>query len=460
MDNILLVEDKSSMRRMLSQTLQAEGYQVFEARDGKEALELYRKNWVDLILTDLQMPEMDGLELLREMKEEGSLVDVIIMTAYGTIEKAVEAMKMGAFDFITKPFDTDYLLILLQRALKNRRLRRENMLLRETITKRYGMPEIIGQSQGIQEVAEKIQRVAATDSAVCLLGESGTGKELFARALHQLSDRKKSNFVAINCAAIPSELLESELFGYEKGAFTGADRRKIGYFELAHRGTLFLDEIVELPLPLQGKLLRVLQEKSLQRLGGTQTIRVDVRILSASNKDMEESIRQGMFREDLYYRIGVVPIRIPPLRERREDIPLLVDHLLQKFEQELNKKGLHIDEEVLSVLQRQEWRGNIRELENCIERGAILCPGNKIGLSDMGISDRVTAAVSFVNGLNGRSLQEVSTEAAVRVEREFILSVLNDTEWNKTRAAEQLKVSYKTLLTKIKDYDLEKERAG
>jgi len=460
MDNILLVEDKKSMRRMLTQTLQAEGFQVFEARDGTEALELYRKNWIDLILTDLQMPEMDGLELLQLLKEEGSLVDVIIMTAYGTIEKAVEAMKIGALDFITKPFDTDYLLILLRRALKNRRMVRENMLLKETFSKKYGMPEIIGQSRAILDVAGKIRKVAATESSVLLQGESGTGKELFARAVHQLSDRKDSNFVAINCAAIPSELLESELFGHEKGAFTGADRRKIGYFELAHRGTLFLDEIVELPLSLQSKLLRVLQERSLQRLGGTQTIRVDVRILSAANLDIEECIRQKRFREDLYYRLAVVPIVIPPLRERKEDIPLLINHLVKKYEKELNKKGLHVDDEVLAVLCRQRWKGNIRELENCIERGAILCPGNKIGLEDMGIPPDQDETSPPDASPAGRSLQEISAEAAARAERKAILAVLLKNEWNKTRVAEQLKVSYKTLLTKIKDYDLEKERAG
>jgi len=445
---------------MLTQTLQAEGYQVFEARDGVEALELYRKNWIDLILTDLQMPEMDGLELLRNLKEEGSLVDVIIMTAYGTIEKAVEAMKIGALDFITKPFDTDYLLILVGRALKNRRMVRENMLLRETFSKEYGMPEIIGRSPAIQNVAEKIRKVAATESSVLLQGESGTGKELFARAVHQLSDRKDSNFVAINCAAIPSELLESELFGYEKGAFTGADRRKIGYFELAHRGTLFLDEIVELPLSLQSKLLRVLQEKSLQRLGGTQTIRIDVRILSAANLDIEECLRQKRFREDLYYRLAVVPIVIPPLRERAEDVPLLVDHLLKKYEKELNKKGLRVEEDAVAELCRQEWRGNVRELENCVERGAILCPGNKIGLEDMGIIPSRKKSGPSASFPAGRSLQEISAEAASCAERKVILAALLENEWNKTRVAEQLKVSYKTLLTKIKDYDLEKERAG
>ncbi len=445
---------------MLKQTLESEGYQVFDARDGTEALELYRENWVDLILTDLQMPEMDGLELLQLLKEEGSLVDVIIMTAYGTIEKAVEAMKIGALDFITKPFDTDYLLILLRRALKNRRMVRENMLLKETFSKKYGMPEIIGQSPAIRDVAEKIRKVAATESSVLLQGESGTGKELFARAVHQLSDRKDSNFVAINCAAIPSELLESELFGHEKGAFTGADRRKIGYFELAHRGTLFLDEIVELPLSLQSKLLRVLQERSLQRLGGTQTIRVDVRILSAANLDIEECIRQKRFREDLYYRLAVVPIVIPPLRERKEDIPLLIDHLVKKYEKELNKKGLHVDDKVLPLLCRHGWKGNIRELENCIERGAILSSGNKIGLEDMGIPPDQDETSPPDASPAGRSLQEISAEAAARAERKAILAVLLKNEWNKTRVAEQLKVSYKTLLTKIKDYDLEKERAG
>ncbi len=443
---------------MLSQTLRTEGYQVFEAADGGEAMDLYRRNWIDLILTDLQMPEMDGLDLLRAIKEEGALVDVIIMTAYGTIERAVEAMKIGALDFITKPFDTDYLLILIRRALNNRKLFRENMVLRKAFLKQFGMPEIIGKSPAIRDTAEKIQKVASTGSPVFLMGESGTGKELFARAVHQLSDRKESSFVAINCAAIPSELLESELFGYEKGAFTGADRRKIGYFELAHRGTLFLDEVSELPLSLQSKLLRVLQEKVLQRLGGTQTIRVDTRIISASNRDVEELIREGRFREDLFYRLGVVPLRIPPLRERKEDIPLLVEHFLARFEKELNRPGLHLDDKALPFLQEQEWRGNIRELENCIERGAILCSGNKIRVEDMGIRETSIRPAGPECDVFGGSLQEVSARAAAKAERRMIAAVLEETGWNKSRAAKRLKVSYKTLLTKIKDYDLEKER--
>jgi DNA-binding NtrC family response regulator len=443
------------MRKMLSRTLRAEGYNVLEAGDGQDALEVLRKNWIDLVLTDLQMPVMDGLALLREIKEEGALVDVIIMTAYGTIERAVEAMKFGAFDFITKPFDTDHVLILIQRALLNRRMVRENMILKEAFSRKHGMPEIVAKSQVIQEVADKVQKVAATDSTVLFLGESGTGKELFARALHQLSERKKSSFVAINCAAIPSELLESELFGYEKGAFTGADRRKIGYFELAHTGTLFLDEIAELPVSLQGKLLRVLQEKAFQRLGGTKTIRVDVRIVSASNRNFEDAIREGLFREDLYYRIGVIPINIPPLRERREDIALLVQYLLKKYEKEFNKKGLHMDDETLGLLQRQEWKGNVRELENCIERGAILCQGNRIHAEEMGVSATPSAGPKSFSP--GESLQEVAARAAAKAEREMIQSVLTDTGWNKSRASEQLKVSYKTLLTKIKEYGLEKE---
>ncbi len=458
MDNILLVEDKKSMREMLSRTLRAEGFHLLEASDGHEALELYGKNWVDLVLTDLQMPGMDGIGLLRELKDDGSSVDVIIMTAYGTVERAVEAMKMGALDFITKPFDTDHLLIMIRRALKHRHIARENLILKERFARKDGLPVIIGKSPAIKEAASKIERVAVTESAVLLLGESGTGKELFARAIHQLSPRKEASFVAINCAAIPSELLESELFGYERGAFTGAHRRKIGYFELAHRGTLFLDEIGELSPPLQGKLLRVVQEKTLQRLGGTQATPVDVRLISASNKDFEALIREGSFREDLYYRIGVVPVTIPPLRERSEDIPLLVEHLLQKCQREMKKKGLHVDDETLGLLRRQPWKGNVRELENCIERGAILCPGDRIRADDMGISRNGAPQSLHTGFLEGQSLQQVASEAAAVAERAAILQVLSETEWNKTRASERLKVSYKTLLTKIKDYDLEKMR--
>ncbi|MDX1764471.1 MAG: sigma-54 dependent transcriptional regulator [bacterium] len=460
MDNILIVEDKKSMRQMLCQTLRAAGYNVIEGKNGVEALERLRTHWVDLVLTDLQMPEMNGLELLGEIQAQGNQVDVIIMTAYGTIEAAVEAMKIGALDFITKPFDTDHLMIMIERSLQNRRMARENMILRETLSRKYGMPDIIGKSAAIQAVAEKIQKVAPTDSSVLLLGESGTGKELFARALHQLSDRRESNFVAINCAAIPSELLESELFGYEKGAFTGADRRKIGYFELAHNGSLFLDEIGELPLPLQGKLLRVIQEKSFQRLGSTKTITIDVRIISASNAKFEEAVEKGGFRQDLYYRLGVVPVHIPALRERAEDIPLLVSHLLQKYEKELNKKGLHVSDETLLALQALPWKGNVRELENAIERGAILCQGNEIVVDDMsvsGVPENGTGAPSFAMG---EPLQKVAARAIAHAESDAIQAVLEATGWNKTRAAEQLKVSYKTLLTKIKDYHITKKNGA
>lgn len=455
MPTILLVEDKESMAQMLKETLEAEGYGIAIARDGQEGIRSIREGHFDLVLSDLKLPRKDGLEVLKVSKEENPLTPVIVMTAFGTIETAVTAMKEGAFDFITKPFDTDHLMLLIRRALENLRLQTENIVLRDELATRVGMPKIIGRSLGITEVARKVQKVSAGKTTVLLLGESGTGKELFARAIHQLSPRNSYPFVAINCAAIPRELLESELFGHEKGSFTGADAKKIGKFELADKGTVFLDEIAEMDQALQAKILRVLQEGEIERVGGLRPIGIDVRIVAASNKDLEKAVEEKLFREDLFYRLNVFPILIPPLRERRDDIPLLADYFIGKYCLELKTLAKSIAPDAQELLVQYPWKGNVRELENCIERAIILCDGNTITTEHISLNPQLTMESSLKNVPMDRTLDDATKEAVRIVETQRILRALRETRGNKSRAAEILDVSYKTLLTKIKDYGIE-----
>ncbi|MBI5074911.1 MAG: sigma-54-dependent Fis family transcriptional regulator [Nitrospirae bacterium] len=455
MQTILIVEDKDSMAQMLRETLEAEGYRVALAGDGQEGIRQIREGRFDLIITDLKLPRKDGLDVLKAARAENQLAPVIMMTAFGTVETAVAAMKEGAFDFITKPFDTDHLLLLIKRALENQRLVTENMLLKDELTGKLGTPKIIGMSREITNVAQKVQKVASAKTTVLLLGESGTGKELFARALHNLSDRRDHPFVAINCAAIPKELLETELFGHEKGSFTGAEARKIGKFELADKGTVFLDEIAEMDLLLQAKILRVIQEGEIERVGGIKAIRIDVRIVAASNKDVEKAVEEKLFREDLFYRLNVFPIVIPPLRDRKGDIPLLVDFFMDKYCRELKKPHLHIARAALDLLTNYPWKGNVRELENCIERGIILCEGDTV-TDDHIVLNRQMAVESSLRSLPADgTLEEVMKVATRIVETQRITKALKDTKGNKTKAAEILQVSYKTLLTKIRDYGIE-----
>ena len=452
---ILIVEDKESMAQMLRETLESEGYSIVIARDGLEGIRQIKENRFDLVLTDLKLPKKDGIEVLRNSKAENPLAPVIVMTAFGTIETAVTAMKEGAFDFITKPFDTDHLLLLIKRALENQRLVTENLLLKDELSGRLGMPKIIGMSREIAEVAQKVQKVAPAKTTVLLLGESGTGKELFARAIHNLSSRRGHPFVAINCAAIPRELLETELFGHEKGSFTGAEARKIGKFEFADKGTIFLDEIAEMDLSLQAKILRVIQEGEIERVGGIKAIRIDVRIVAASNKDLERAVEEKLFREDLFYRLNVFPIMIPPLRDRKDDIPLLVDFFMNKYCRELKKPHLRIAKNALDILISYPWKGNVRELENCIERSIILCEGDTITDDHIVLNRQMAVESSLRNLPADGTLEEVMKEATRIVETQRIAKALKDTRGNKTRAAELLQVSYKTLLTKIRDYGIE-----
>lgn len=455
METVLIMEDKESMAKMLKDTLEAEGYRVISARDGIEGIRHLKESRIDLVLTDLKLPGKDGIEVLRASREENQLIPVIVMTAYGSVETAVTAMKEGAFDFITKPFDVDHLLMLIKRALETQRLLTENILLKEEFASKIGFPRIIGKSQKITDVAQMVQKVAPTKTTVLLLGESGTGKELFARAIHNLSNRRHFPFVPINCAAIPRELLESELFGHEKGSFTGAEAKKLGKFELADKGTIFLDEVGDMDLALQSKLLRAIEEGEVERVGGVKAIKVDVRIVAASNKDLERAVEDKNFREDLFYRLNVFPIKIPLLKERKEDIPLLAEYFINKYCLEIKTPLKSISKEALDILMNYHWKGNVRELENTIERAIILCDGDTITPEHIILSKRPEPdSIKWSFTLEG-TLEDVAKEALKKAETERIVKALKETKGNKSRAAEILKVSYKTLLTKIKEYGIE-----
>jgi DNA-binding NtrC family response regulator len=452
MPSILVIDDKESMRNMLAKTLEAEGYEVDIARDGEIGLEKAREKRFDLVLTDLKLPRMDGLEVLSSIKGFDPETAVIVMTAYGTIETAVQAIKQGAFDFLAKPFDVDHLNVLIQRALENRRLLAENVLLREELAHSLGFNEIIGKSEKMKEVTRLVKKVTSGDTTVLLSGESGTGKELFGRAIHSLSPRKNEPYVAINCAAIPRELLENELFGSEKGAYTGAVARKMGKFEIAEKGTIFLDEIGDLDIALQAKILRVLQEKRFERLGGTKTIDVDVRVIAATNYDLKKAIERKTFREDLYYRLSVFPIHIPPLRERREDVPELADFFIQKYCLEMKKEKKSLSKEALGLMDKYHWPGNVRELENTIERAIILCEGKKILPEHLAIRLPSNAEIRL---REGAGLKEVGQHAQGEAEKAMILRVLNQTRGNKRKTSDILKIDYTTLFEKIKKYNID-----
>jgi DNA-binding NtrC family response regulator len=461
MEPVLLVEDKAELRAMLRKALERAGYTVEEAPDGNTAIEKVRSRRYLLVLSDLKLPGNSGLDVLREARRVEPTLPVILVTAYGSVEEAVTAMKEGAFDFIQKPVDLDHLKLLLERAARQQELLRENLLLREEYAARYGFPRIVGEHPAMKEASQMTQRVAATDSTVLVLGESGTGKELFARAIHHLSPRAEHPFVALNCAAIPEGLVENELFGHERGAYTGAGARKIGKLELAHRGTLFLDEIGELPLAIQSKLLRVLEEKKFERVGGTQEIEVSVRILTATNKDLRTAVAEKTFREDLFFRISAVPITIPPLRDRGDDVLLLAEHFLERFRREFRKPGLQFSDATRARLLTYSWPGNVRELQNAVERAAILTNGPVIDASGLQLPSARPTAEQLPGGMLEEQflwegpLDEVSQRAVAHVERFKIQNALQESKWNKTRAAEKLGVSYKTLLNKIRSLGLE-----
>jgi DNA-binding NtrC family response regulator len=457
---ILLVEDKDSLRAMLRHALEAHGHSVIEARDEPEAIRALRTTRPGVVLSDLRLPDGDGFGVLRAAKELDPELPVVVMTAYSTIQDAVKAIKEGALDFLAKPVDPDHLLLMVERALSQRRMATENILLKEELASRRGAPQIIGEDPKLKQVTISLHRAAATDATVLLEGESGTGKELFARALHALSPRADGPFVAINCAAIPETLLETELFGHEKGAFTGASSRKPGKFEMAHRGTLFLDEIGDLPLSLQAKILRALEEKRFERLGGTVSLQVDVRVVAATNRHLKAAVAARQFREDLYFRLSVFPITIPPLRERPDDILMLSKHFIERFSRDLKKKPLTLAQSAIQELQTYGWPGNVRELQNCIERAVILTEGDTIHARHLNLSFR--DAVPVVAGddqwaaidLSG-TLAEASRRVLTEVERRKIDQTMKETGGDRGRTAEILQVSYKALITKLKEHGLE-----
>jgi len=447
---------------MLRHALEAQGHAVIEARDQPEAVQALTSGRPGVVLSDLRLPDGDGFGVLRAAKEFDPEMPVIVMTAFGSIQDAVAAMKEGALDFLAKPVDPDHLLLMVERALAQRRLATENILLKEELAARRGAPQIVGEDARLKQVTVSLHRAASTDTTVLLEGESGTGKELFARALHALSPRADGPFVAINCAAIPETLLETELFGHEKGAFTGATNRKPGKFELAHRGTLFLDEIGDLPLPLQAKILRALEEKRFERVGGTVSLQVDVRVVAATNRNLKAAVAARQYREDLYFRLSVFPITIPPLRDRQDDISMLAKYFIERFCRDLNKKPMSLAASAVEELRTYPWPGNVRELQNCIERAVILTEGDTIHSRHLNLSFHAPPVdpAAAVPGpweqldLSG-TLADVSRRVLAEVERLKIEQTLREAAGNRGRAAELLQVTYKTLTTKLKDYNIQ-----
>ncbi|MEO8259354.1 MAG: sigma-54 dependent transcriptional regulator [Acidobacteriota bacterium] len=456
---ILLVEDKDSLRAMLRHALEAQGHAVIEARDQREAVAALQTTYPAVVLSDLRLPDGDGFGVLRAAKELDPELPVVLMTAFGSIHDAVAAMKEGALDFLAKPVDPDHLQLIVERALAVRRMATENLLLKEELAERRGAPQIVGDDPRLKQLSIQLHRAAATDMTVLIGGESGTGKELFARALHALSPRADGPFVAINCAAIPEHLLETELFGYEKGAFTGAAARKPGKFEMAHRGTLFLDEIGDLPLQLQGKILRALEEKTFERVGGTTPLRVDVRVVAATNRNLKAAVAARQYREDLYFRLSVFPITVPPLRDRPGDIAQLARHFIDRYSRDLKKKPLTLAPSALEQLQQYQWPGNVRELQNCMERAVILTEGDTIHARHLQLTVQSPPPAPAVGvwdhvDMTG-TLGEVTRRVVSEVERRKIAAVIQQAGGDRARAAELLQVGYKTLMAKIREYGLE-----
>ncbi len=443
---ILIVEDEEAQRSLLGGLLKKEGYTVGEAADGESALALFQKDIFEIVLLDYRLPDTDGLSLLKKIKEVNPATEVVMITAFGSIENAVGALKAGASEYLTKPIDLDDLLFKLRKVEEKTYLIRENMVLRETLKDRFKSEEFVYQSERMHEVSSLVVRIAKTDSTCIISGESGVGKEVILNMIHALSERKDFPLIKVNCAAIPETLLESELFGYEKGAFTGAYQRKVGKFELANKGTIFLDEIGDIPLVLQSKLLRVIQEKEIERLGGTHPIKVDVRIIAATNRNLEEEVKKGAFREDLYYRLNVVNIVIPPLRERKEDIPLLIDFFLKKYNVKHKKNIKGLTREARDVLVRYDYPGNVRELENIVERATVLTRGDHISSEDLpNLADQGTAA------------SDGSIRGTVEsIEKSMIIEALVNADWIQTKAATALGLSERMLRYKIKKYNIVK----
>ena len=443
---ILVVDDEAPMRESLKDWLMEEGYEVGLANSGQEAIAMAQKKSWDVILLDLKMPGMDGIETLQHLKgkEVNTEAEILMMTAYATVDTAVQAMKEGAFDYLVKPFSPDEIEMQIKKIVTHRELVLENILLRQKLEERSEYDEIVGKSDAMQKIYDLISQVAPTDSTVLITGESGTGKELIAQAIHGNSQRCYMPFVAVSCGALPDSLLESELFGYEKGAFTGADYTKKGRFELADKGTLFLDEIGDISLKTQVDLLRVLQQKEFRRLGGQEEIKVDVRILAATNQDLKKAISENRFREDLFYRLNVISIHVPPLRERKEDVPLLAKAFIHRYCLELNKEPVQITSPAMQLLMDYDWPGNVRELENVIERALVIGRGQEIVTDDLPFSRKELGAEAFPKSLK-------------LMEKIHIKKILEEMDWNISKAARVLEIDRQTLYNKIEKYHIEKE---
>ena len=450
---VLVVDDEKSMRELLAITLERQGYEVSVAEDGEVAIEAVRRDGFDVIITDLRMPNADGLQVLRAAKEHTPETVVIVITAVGSTETAVEAMKLGAYDYITKPFKLDEIHVIIRRALERKRLRDENLYLRKQLETQHRFDNIVGKSARMAEIFDTIRKIADSPSTVMVSGESGTGKELVARAIHFNSQRRSKPFVSVNCGAIPEALMESELFGHVKGAFTGAVANKVGLFSAAEAGTLFLDEITEIPTLLQVKLLRAIQEREVRRVGDTRDLKVDVRLIAASNRELEQAVSEGVLREDLFYRLNVIPIHLPPLRERREDIALLVAHFLQKFGRQLNKDVRGVTPEALAILERYHWPGNIRELENVLERAIVLGGGEVLGADALPESvrrERPMKALEVDLPEDGMDL-EATLDA---LERRYLQRALDRSGGVQTKAAELLRMTFRQFRYKLQKHNM------
>lgn len=443
---ILIIDDDKNILLTLGMRIETMGYIVEKSRSGAEGLEkIFSEDGPDLVLLDLKLGDMGGIEILKEIRKRSISIPVIVLTAYGTIETAVQAMKEGAYDYLPKPVNTPRLGILIEKALERTKILEEVETLRKQLRQQKGLGKFVGVAPKMQDIYRLIEQVAPTTASVMICGESGTGKELVARTIHDLSTRRECPFIAINCSAIPETLWEGEIFGYERGAFTGAITRKEGCFSLAHRGTLFLDEIAEMSPDAQAKFLRVLEDKSFRRIGGTEEITVDVRVLAATNRDIEEALKRGLLREDLYYRLNVFTVNLPPLREKVEDIPLIIQHLMEDFSLRYDKGAKKLDQKALEILLKYKWPGNVRELSNVIERAFILSEGDSILSRDLR---------DMMGEGNNQSMLTIPVGLPIEeVEKEVILKTLEVTKGNKTRAAEMLKISLKTLHNKLKRYN-------
>lgn len=449
---ILVVDDEENLRHMLQVMLKKQGYLVEQSADGADALEKARQGGYSFVLCDIRMPVMDGKTFLAACTEAGIGATIIMMSAYGSVDDAIECMKLGAYDYISKPFNSDEVALVLKKAEERERLKDENRRLRDEVVRGRAVPEIVSRNARIDAILDLVKKLSEHKTTVLIQGESGTGKELVARALHNCGSRSQGPFVAVNCGAIPATLLESELFGHVKGAFTDASHDKVGLFEEADGGTLFLDEIAELPLPLQVKLLRVLQEGEIRRVGAAAAQKVDVRVVSATSRDLVQEIAAGKFRQDLYFRLNVFALALPPLRERVEDVPLLVEHFLEKHGDRMGIPGVRPSAEALQALVRYSWPGNVRELENCIERGLVLCEGETMGLSSLPEAVRRGAGLERRAGDLPDSLS--IKKGAEALERQLIVRALEQTAGNRTHAARLLEISHRALLYKLKEYDL------